>query len=765
MADTRSQEWLKTACILCHTNCGLAVQLDETGRRITRVKGDKEHPASKGYTCNKALQIDYYQNGRDRLTSPLRRKDDGTFEAIDWETAVKEVAEKFVAIRDAHGGDKILYYGGGAQGNHLPGMASMGFRQVLGNKYRSNALAQEKTGLAWVNDRMFGAYYHGNFEKCEVAVFVGKNPWHSHGIQRARLILKQLSKDESRTLIVIDPKRTETAELADIHLQVKPGTDAWALSAMIATMVQEDLINNEFLKDHAQNTAQALDLFHQIDVDEYSSIAGLDADLVREAARRMATASSMSLYEDLGVEMAPNSTLCSYLNGLLITVTGNFANEGGANIPSHMISLFSKTSETISENGEEADIRRTPVTGERILADLVPCNILPDEILTDHPDRFRAVLVEASNPLHSLADSPRMREAFDALELVVVVDVAMTETARHADYVLPACSQFEKAEATFFNFEFPENYFHLRRPLMKPLAGTLTEAEIHARLLEATGAICEDDFVDLAIAVKEDRENFAVTFMKAMQESPKVGAYPMYCLYKTLGPTLPAGLENAAGLWMTAHMCAMKYPESLARAGFTGETKMAGEELFDAIVGSPSGVIFTVDEAEESFNRIATPDGNIQMFIPEMARELQDLSEELLPKEHSEFPLVLEAGARRAYTAMTTIRDPAWLKSNDATALSISPLDGVDLGLEDGGSATLATKRGTQTVMVRFDDRMRKGHVSLPNGLGLTYPDLAGNIQVNGTPPNELTSSEDRDAFAGTPWHKFVPARLVAAGK
>ncbi len=124
-----------------------------------------------------------------------------------------------------------------------------------------------------------------------------------------------------------------------------------------------------------------------------------------------------------------------------------------------------------------------------MIGGLTPCNVIPDEILTDHPDRFRAMIVESSNPAHSLADSQRFREAFEALELVVVIDVAMTETARLADYVLPAASQYEKPEATFFNLEFPANNFHLRRPLLEPLPGTLPEPEIWARLVRALGVV------------------------------------------------------------------------------------------------------------------------------------------------------------------------------------------------------------------------------------------------------------------------------------
>ena len=175
--------WHQTACILCECNCGIEVRLGgEDGRRFERIRGDKAHPASAGYTCEKALRLDHYQNGRHRLTSPLRRRADGTFEEIDWDTAIAEVAAGFAKVRDTHGGESIFYYGGGGQGNHLGGAYAAGTRAAMGSRFRSNALAQEKTGEFWVNGKMLGTHVRGDFEEAEVALFVGKNPWQSHGL-------------------------------------------------------------------------------------------------------------------------------------------------------------------------------------------------------------------------------------------------------------------------------------------------------------------------------------------------------------------------------------------------------------------------------------------------------------------------------------------------------------------------------------------------------------------------------------------------------
>ena len=248
MRATESTEWKKTACIICALNCGLEVQTD--GRRIVRIRGDKAHPISQGYVCEKSQRMDYYQNGADRLESPMRRKPDGTYEAIDWETAIREIAAKFSAIKARHGGESILYYGGGSQGNHLGGVYGDSTIKALGIQYRSNALAQEKTGEAWVQGKMTGSGIHGDFEHCEVAVFVGKNPWQSHGFARTRVILREIQNDPARTLIVIDPRRSETAAMADMHLAVRPGTDAWCLAALAAIIVQQGLVARSWIDEH-----------------------------------------------------------------------------------------------------------------------------------------------------------------------------------------------------------------------------------------------------------------------------------------------------------------------------------------------------------------------------------------------------------------------------------------------------------------------------------------------------------------------------------
>lgn len=738
--------WRPTACILCECNCGLEVELGgDDGRRLVKLRGDKAHPASRGYACEKAHRLDYYQNGRDLLRAPLRRRPDGAFEEIPWDTAIREVAERLAKVQATWGGDTIFYYGGGGQGNHLPGAYSTATRRALGSRHRSSALAQEKTGEFWISDRVMGTATRADFEHCDVALFIGKNPWHSHSIPRARVTLKEIAKDPARTLVVIDPRRTETAELADIHLAVKPGGDAWLLEAILGVIVQEGLFDREFVDAHVASAEAVLERLRGLDVARASARAGVEVELVRRAARAIGGAKALSSFEDLGVQMNHHSTLVSYLHRVLVVLTGSYGRPGTHHTVTPMVSF------TGGASG-----KKSPVAGAPIVAGLVPCNVIAEEILADHPKRYQAMIVEGANPAHSLADSKKMREALSALDTLVVIDVAMSETAKLAHYVLPAATQFEKAEATFFNFEFPDNTFHLRPRLFPPGADRLPEAEIHARLCEALGAVSEADYAPLREAARAGRQAYAEAFMARVLPDPRLSGQAPVLLYRTAD--LPDDVRDGAVLLGLVFRLAMEHGPSLARAGFGGSPLESALALYDAIVTRPSGVVFSVDDWREKHARVPTPDGKMHLDLPDMLAELARLDEPDAPSDPA-FPFVLSAGERRSFTANTIIRDPEWRKKDREGALRMHPDDAAALGVGDGDAVRLTTKRGEAVVVVEVTDTMRRGHLALPNGLGTSYPSTDGDA-VPGVAPNELTSVEDRDPFVGTPWHKHVPARV-----
>jgi anaerobic selenocysteine-containing dehydrogenase len=766
MSETEFAGWKKTACTLCAVNCGLEVQTD--GGHIVRIRGDKAHPISQGYVCEKSQRLDYYQNGADRLDSPLRRRPDGTYERIDWPTAVREIAQKLTAIRAEHGGESIFYYGGGNQGNHLGATYADSTLKALGVKFRSNALAQEKTGEAWVQGKMMGSGIHGDFEHCEVAVFVGKNPWQSHGFARARVILREIQNDPARSLIVIDPRRSETAAMADFHLAVRPGTDAWCLAALAAVLVQDGLVAQAWVDEHTVGYPQVAEALRRVSVAAYAGICGVDEALLRRVAERIARAGSVSMIEDLGVQMNLHSTLNSYLNRLIWLLTGHYARPGTNNafVPLLGLSQSSKDKPSAESNARPTDasaatrpFSRSPVTGARIIMGLMPCNVIPEEILTDHPKRFRAMLIESANPVHSLADSPRMREAIRALEVSVVIDVAMTETAREADYVLPASSQFEKAEATFFNLEFPRNGFHLRQPLFAPRAGTLTEAEIHARLVEALGELDEAHYRFLRRAARLGSTAFAFAFAWKAKRDKRVARYAPVVLYRTLGAGMPGGMATAASLWGVCQMYVRRHTEAARRAGFGGSRIYAGNKLFEAIIAARSGVVFAVSECADSWQAVRLPERRINLHLPELMPELAKLDSGDPPKDPS-YPFILSAGERRSDTSNTAIRDPGWHRKGPFGSLRINPKDAADIGCVEGDWVRVTTRRGSAEAPIEITPDLQPGHVSLPNGQGIDYHGADGSLVHRGVALNELTDVADRDPIAGTPWHKHVAAKV-----
>jgi formate dehydrogenase len=340
---------------------------------------------------------------------------------------------------------------------------------------------------------------------------------------------------------------------------------------------------------------------------------------------------------------------------------------------------------------------------------------------------------------------------------LVVIDIAMTETARLAHYILPAASQFEKTEATFFNLEFPRNSFQLRHRLFEPLPGTLPEPEIWARLVRALGILDEADLRPLRQAAKAGLPAYTQAFFEAVGSVPMMSKVLPYVLYETLGPTLPEGLAGAAALWGLAQKTALTYPDAVRRAGYSD-----GNALFEAIITERSGIDFTVHEYEDDFKLIKRDDQKIALEISEMLDELATLKTSQPGLTTAEFPIVLSAGERRAYTANDIFRNPDWRKRDADGSLRVSLEDAQELGLAHGGRALITTAAGSAEASVEVSDSMLPGHAALPNGFGLDFTEDDGTIKVPGVAPNALTSTGWRDAFAGTPFHKHVPARIEA---
>jgi anaerobic selenocysteine-containing dehydrogenase len=748
-----SPDWRKTACNLCYVNCGLEVLVEND--RIAKVRGDRDNPKSRGYLCNKAARIPFYAHHRDRLTTPLRRRADGGFDAIDWDTAIAEIAARLRDVVDRHGGKSLALYGGGGQGNHAGGAYATALLRALGSRHVFNALSQEKTGDFWVNGHMFGSqtcHTAEDVHHCDLLFVIGANPWIAHGFPNARDHLNDIRKDPDRRMIVIDPRRSETAERADLHLAVRPGTDAFLLGAILARLIQREAVDAAFIEQHTRGYAEVREALKRIPVEQWADAADIAMEQIEQCIDMIVAAKAMTVRVELGIQQGVNSTLNSYLEKLLIMLTGSFGRKGTNQLHSWLVPLWGNSP---NQRFAAADVE--------VIGGLLPPNLFPDAVLSDHPDRLRAVWVDSSNPANTAANTAKIEKALRALDLVVVVDVAMTETARLAHYVLPAASQYEKTEFTLFNFEFPTNYFHVRAGVVPPLQGTLPEPEIYTRLSRALGLLPGDNaLAPLREAAFRSRVAFAAELRAFMAANPQAAALGPLVLYNTLGATLPDGTAAAAPLWQAAHLCAKRSPQAVRRALGVGRDvpdEMLGEALFDTIVGSRNGAAFTEHDYDEVWSLISHPDRKVQLAIAPMLEWLGRL-DPANAAPRGDYPFVLAAGQRRMFNANQIFRDPAWRRDDPDGALLISAADLASLGASDGEWIAVQSASGRVVARCKRDDNMRSGQLALPHGYGQDYPAADGERLNNGPRVNVLTESGNRDPIAGTPYHKHVPVRL-----
>ena len=754
-ADLR---WHKTACNLCYINCGVEVGVAGEGAqaRIVRVRGDKASPKSHGYLCNKAQGIPGYVHHRDRLTTPLRKRADGTHEAINWDTAIADISHRLGRIRDVHGGRSLALYGGGGQGNHAGGAYANALMRGLGSRNVFNALSQEKTGDFWVNGHLFGSqtcHTAEDVEHCDLLLVIGANPWLAHGFPNARDHLNAIRKDPNRSLVVIDPRRTETAEVADLHLAVRPGTDAFLMGALLALLMQRGGFNDAFIAQRTTGIDAVRQALATVPVEHWAQRSDVPLAQLEDLAARIMRARSMVIRVELGLQQGVHSTLNSYLEKLLFLTTGHFGRPGTNTLHSWLQPLWGN-----------ARGQRFEPTGTEVIAGLLPPNVFPDAILSAHPDRLRAVWVDSSNPVNTAADTERVIEALRALELLVVVDVAYTETAALADYVLPASSQYEKCEYTLFNFEAPTNYFHVRAPVLEPLTGTLPEPQIYQRLAHAMGLMPPADAMHrLSEAARDGIDAFAHAFAEVAPQYPEAGPVMPLVLYATLGSSLPDGTAAAAPLWGAAQRVAKTQSEAVRRALGADEhlpPGALGHALFQKLVAARSGMAFSTHT--DPWSLIEHGDGRIRLDVPVLLESLASL-EQQHPVPDPQWPFVLSAGQRRLQNANQIFRDPAFRRSDPDGALQIHPDDLSALGAAEGDWLAVESVRGRLVVRSKHDQGLRRGYVVLPHGYGQAYPNAQGVRVTAGPQINRLTDSAWRDPIAGTPYHKHVPVRIMQA--
>ena len=471
-----------TYCRICEALCGLEVSVD--GERILAVKPDREHPVSKGFACVKGTGLGGLHHDPDRLKYPQKRVN-GRLQRISWQQAFQEIGDKLRALRTAHGPRALaLYTGNPTFFNYKSFFFAEHFVDALGtpNLFASHSI--DCNNKFDVSQRMYGvSTVHPivDVSRVKFLMILGGNPAASQmsfmQLPNAVTRLKQITRRGGR-VIVVDPRRSETAQQVGEHLSIRPGTDVYLLLAMLQVVIAEQRFDPEHVRRFMRGFDQLRAATRDFTPEQVADTTGIAAEAIRKYARDFSEASGAALYMSTGVNMGPFGSVAYWALQCLNLITGNVDREGGLLQPKGPFDLLAFTAALgVGKRG------RTTRDGRlHGVVDALPAGALADEILRPGVDQIRALIVSAGNPVHSVPGG-KVGEALASLELLVSIDIYPNETSRHAHYILPATDMLERSDypiTTSLNQETPVAQFTER--VVAPAYERKEEWEIFSEL-------------------------------------------------------------------------------------------------------------------------------------------------------------------------------------------------------------------------------------------------------------------------------------------
>lgn len=433
-------------CHLCEAMCGVEIKTE--GSKILSIRGDEQDPFSRGHICPKALGLKDVHEDPDRLRLPVRRTSDG-WQEISWDAAFEEIAMRLVDIQRQYGHDSIASYLGNPQVHSFSGLiGGAKFLRTLRSRNRFSATSVDQLPHHFAAFFLFGHQLMipvPDIDRTDFLLALGANPVVSNGsLMSAPDVAKRLKALRARggKLIVIDPRRTETAELADQHHFIRPGSDAWLLLALLHVIFEERLDAPGRLAPLLDGLERLRELCQPYTPQRAAAYTGIDAEAIRQLARDFAGAKSAVCYGRMGVSTQSFGALCQWLIQLLNIVTGNLDREGGSMFTQPALDALGLAS-GFGQKGSYAK-RRTRVRGLPEFGSEFPVAALAEEILTPGEGRIRALVTAAGNPVLSTPNGRQLEQALEKLDFMVSVDFYINETTRHAHFILPPTFGLER---------------------------------------------------------------------------------------------------------------------------------------------------------------------------------------------------------------------------------------------------------------------------------------------------------------------------------
>ena len=726
-------------CPFCEACCGLEVEVDSG--RVMRIRADEQDVFSKGFLCPKAIGLKDLHEDKDRLRTPLIKRG-GRFVAATWEEAYAEIAKRLPPVMAAHGPDAVATVLGNPTAHkmslllYFPRLA-----RALGTRSMFSASSVDQVPKMLSVGLMFGSWLSvpvPDIERSDFLLILGANPMVSNGslwtVPDFRGKAKAL-RARGGKIVVVDPRRTETAEVADAHHFIRPGADAYFLLGMAHALFDEGLVKLGRLAEHVTGVDDVQAAVAPYAPELVAQRCGIDAATIRALARQLATTKRAALYGRIGTCTQEFGTLSSWLIDVINVLTGHLDSEGGAMFPKAAAFAANTRGAPGSGRGIVSGRYRSRVSGAPEVAGELPLTCLAEEIDTPGPGQIKALIAIAGNPVLSAPNGPRLAAALDQLEFMVSLDIYLNETSRHADVILPGLSPLEDThyDVSFTQFSHHNHARYSEAVLARP-AGQPDEWESLLRIAaiaRGLGPKADLDALDDAALLEELTKTLGPAAEQVMAAlAPQRGAERLLDLGLRSGPYGDQFGRNPGGL-------------TLAK-----------------IKAAPSGIDLG-PMGERIPEALRTPSGKIEMAPPMLLADLERVRAQMAEAT----PKLVIIGRRQLRSNNSWMHNlPVLAKGSYRCTALVHPNDAARHGVLDGGMARLANGLRQIDVQVEVSDEMMEGVVSLPHGWGHNLPGTQMGVAAErpGVNLNALLDENLRDPLSGNAVLSGIPITMAA---
>lgn len=739
-----AQQTFKRSCPICEASCGLLIHADTDSREVIRVEGDPDDFRSQGFVCPKSQAIKGVFEDPERLRRPIRKTAKGDWEEIDWETALTTVTDKLLAVREQYGHEALGVYIGNPIGFDAGTMPYTSvFMRSLMTTHVFTAATMDHFPKLISSNLLYGRANIlpiPDLDRCDYLLCLGGNPVVSQGsLMSAPNVKKRLQTIQQRDgkLIVLDPRRSETAELANEHIFIRPGTDAFFLFAMVNEIFAADLVDLGHLSSAVDGLEQLQELATEFTPEAVADVTGIDADTIRRITREFSKAQRACCYGRIGTCTVEFGTLASWLVDVVGILTGSFDSEGGM--------MFPRPATGELEPGPEAEfsygryhsaVRQFPeINGQ------LPCAVMAEEIDSAPSDkRIRSMITLAGNPVLSTPNGERLNRGLEGLEFMVSIDIYLNETTRHADLILPPLPQLETDN---FDALAPgtaiHNYARYSEQVFEAESGGMPQWQI---LLEIAARLNNKscDELEAELLAKQCQR------LLSRSHSPAHGVTVDVALEKlqreSLGPSRQIDLMIRSG----------PYGD-----GFDDDAKgLTLAKLREKNTSVDLGAL-----TPRLLEILRSPGGRIVLDHEYIVGDIPRLSGKL--KQSNDAALLL-IGRRQPQNMNTWLHNlPALAKGKARCTLQMHPLDAKGRALDDGSEVTVSSRVGEVCVPLELSENMMRGVVSLPHGYGHKVSNIRLSVareKQPGVNANALTDDLVMDPLSGTGVTSGIPVEV-----